>query len=147
VPQLGERSVRELNKRVFIIISAGILIGLFCIPALPFVLAAGLTAYSEFDEWRYQEPNEFSERKWKSSDKYRWNSIDLVIEEKLREKIKREEVIAILGAPDKSTPEGHVEYDAERPGFHLIDFSGGGLLIKFTPDGYLESSTNTTWVD
>jgi len=137
----------ELNKRVFISVSAVILLGLLCIPALPFVLAAGITAYGQFDEWRYQEPDEFSARKWKANEKYRWNSIDLVIEENLQENMKREEVIRLLGSPDKTTPEGHIEYEAKRPGFHFIDFSGGGLLIHFSSDGYLKSSTNTTWVD
>ncbi len=106
-----------------------------------------MTAYGEFDEWRHQEPEEFSERKWKSNKKYRWVSVDLLIEEQLNQKMKKEEVIALLGQPDETTLEGHFEYDADRPGWQIIDFSGGGLLLKFTPQGYLESSINTTWID
>ena len=111
------------------------------------MLAAGFTAYGEFDAWRYRAPDAFSEERWKSNKKYRWSSIDLVIEKKLEEKMKKEELVALLGKPDKILPEGQMLYEATRPGFHLIDFSGGGLLIELTPEGLLESSSNTTWVD
>jgi hypothetical protein len=103
--------------------------------------------YGKFDEWRYQAPSEFSERKWKSSEKYRWVSSDLLIEEVLNEQMKKEDILEILGTPNSKTEEGHWQYDAKLPGFHFIDFSGGGLLLKFDTDNHLNSAENTTWID
>lgn len=136
-----------MKNRKLIILAAAIVLGLLSIPALPIIAFTGLSVYGEFDEWRHQTPEKFSERKWNSSLKYRWISIDLLIEEHLRDGMSKEEVVGLLGEPNNTTPEGSFEYEARRPGFHFIDFSGGGLLVEFTPHGYLESATNTTWVD
>jgi len=136
-----------LKNRTLIFLAAGLILGILSIPALPIIVFTGLSVYGEFDEWRHQTPDEFSERKWKSNRKYRWVSIDLLINGSLNERMKKEEVIQLLGKPDDITPKGNFEYEAKRPGFHFIDFSGGGLFVEFTPGGYLESSTNTTWVD
>ena len=120
---------------------------LLCVPALPILWFFGMPLYGEFDEWRYQTPTEFSERKWKSNEKYRWVSVDLLIEDVLHEGMKKDDIIEALGNPDSKTAEGYWLYHAKRPGWNFIDFSGGGLVLKFKADNRLESAENTTWVD
>lgn len=136
-----------MKNRKRLITTGCLLMVLLSVLALSMILFFGMPIYGKFDEWRHQTPTEFSERKWKSSDKYRWVSVELLINELSQQKLNKEELVQRLGHPDSKTAEGHWEYEAKRPGWSFIDFSGGGLLLKFDSDNYLESATNSTWID
>ena len=49
--------------------------------------------------------------------------------------------------PDLELEDGAWQYDTRRPGWRLIDFSGGGLLVTFTDSDDVKGIVNNTWID
>lgn len=57
------------------------------------------------------------------------------------------EIEGILGKPDWTTKKKEWQYETKRPGWHFIDFSGGGLLMEFGPDRKTSRISKNLWVD
>lgn len=57
------------------------------------------------------------------------------------------EIEVILGKPDSITEKKEWQYETKRPGWHFIDFSGGGLLIEFGSDRKAYRISKNLWVD
>ena len=57
------------------------------------------------------------------------------------------EVSKLLGEPDKNIEGNKWQYDALRPGWRLITFEGGGLLVSFDKSGNISAIENNYWID
>jgi len=56
-------------------------------------------------------------------------------------------VEVLLGKPDWITGEGGWQYESRRPGWRVIDFNGGGLLIGFDAAHRIAEISKNTWED
>lgn len=133
-------------RRVFIFCSIFIL--LLLSPWLLSGLAIfSLNVYGKIDDWRYQPTTEFSDSRWKKPDlKYRYSVLEEVIAHQIKPGMTPTDVRALLGEPD-SFAGGGWQYEARRPGWHLIDWQGGGLLIAFSDQNMVVSAERNHWVD
>jgi len=131
------------------IIIAAIAIGLIGSPwILGVIWVAGASTYGKIDEWRYNRTTEFRDSTWKLPDKkYRYAVLDYVAEKVVLAGMKEEEVERLLGKPDHLTPQKGWQYETKRPGWHFIDFSGGGLLIEFDSQRSVARVSKNLWVD
>jgi len=129
------------SRRIFIFCSCFILL-LFS----PFLAVLGLNAYSRIDEWLYRQSSEFSPARWKKPDlKYRYSALQEVIDHQIRPGMSAIDVTTRLGEPD-SFADGGWQYEARRPGWHFIDWQGGGLVIRFTENKVVIAERNH-WTD
>ena len=96
-----------------------------------FVYIGGGIIYRKIDTWRYQPTKQFIESKWKRPNyKYRFAVLDYVVNKKLFEGMGKQELLDLLGPPDLELEDGAWQYDTRRPGWRLIDFSGGESGFK-----------------
>ncbi len=118
----------------------------------PWILAglwvAGGTVYGKIDQWRYGRTEEFRVADWKRPNlKYRYAVLDHVVDKVVSVGMKEEEVERLLGRPDFVIEKKEWQYETKRPGWHFIDFSGGGLLIEFDPQRSVSRVSKNLWVD
>lgn len=110
-------------------------------------LVAG-SVYGKIDLWRYQPTNNFRSADWKRPNlKYRHSVLDYTAANVVSIGMTEPEIEVILGKPDSITEKKEWQYETKRPGWHFIDFSGGGLLIEFSPDQKASRISKNLWVD
>lgn len=136
-----------MTKRVVIgaIIVVAILVS-------PWILAtawmAGNTAIGNLDKWRYRPTSEFRPADWKQPNlKYRYSVLDYVASQVVTNGMLRTNVMLVLGKPDHVTEKSAWQFETRRPGFYLIDFSGGGLLVEFDAQDRVVKVSKNLWVD
>jgi len=131
------------------IIIAVIVIGLIASPwILGAMWIAGCSIYGKIDELRYSPTAQFQATDWKSPDKkYRYSVLDYVPAKVIIAGMKEEAVEGLLGRPDSLTEKNEWQYETARPGWHFIDFSGGGLLIEFDSHHRVAKISKNLWVD
>jgi|SaaInlStandDraft_1057018.scaffolds.fasta_scaffold291578_1 hypothetical protein len=122
----------------------------YLIVFLPFGLPIVFIGYTylstEVDSYLYSDSSNFNSEKWKEGpSKYRYSVLSHIIAQVVRKNMSQKEVLKKLGKPD-STNNNSWQYETIRPGYRLIDFSGGGLQITFSQNKILEIKDNT-WVD
>jgi hypothetical protein len=109
---------------------------------------AGGSLFGKFDSWRYRPTQEFRSTDWKQPNyKYRYSVLDFVVGKIVTNGMSQTAVSDVLGKPDAITDKRAWQYEAKRPGFHLIDFSGGGLLVEFDDKDFVVRVFKNTWVD
>lgn len=137
----------KMKRRAIII--AAIIIGLI---ASPWILAiawiAGGSVYGRIDQWRYRPTTEFRAPDWKSpNQKYRYAVLDYVATQVVVPGMTADEVGRLLGPPDSRTAKNEWQYETKRPGWRVIDFSGGGLLIEFDARHRVTKVSKNFWLD
>ena len=91
-----------------------------------------LSTYGRIDKWRNQTTSEFSQARWKKPDlKYRYSVLQEVIRQQIKPGMTPTDVKSRLGEPDAYV-NGGWQYEARQPGWQLIDWEDGGLLISFS---------------
>jgi len=102
--------------------------------------------YGRLDESLYSTTDTFLSEKWNNNRKYRYSVLRHVIDNIATEGKTDEELLLILGKPDRKDKDGIWHYNCKRPGWRFIDFSGGGLSLQFEGN-VLTKSKDTTWID
>jgi hypothetical protein len=130
------------------IIIAAIVMAIFASPwILGAMWIAGCSIFGIIDEWRYSPTTHFQATDWKNPDKkYRYAVLDHVAAKVIVAGMKEEDVEELLGRPDSLTKNAW-QYETKRPGWHFIDFSGGGLLIEFDSSHRVVKISKNLWVD
>jgi hypothetical protein len=54
---------------------------------------------------------------------------------------------AILGEPGQVDVSNVWHYDAERPGWRFIDFTGGGVAVEFDENTVVHEVKDTRWIN
>lgn len=125
-----------------------VLVGLIVTPVGPLLRMTGDIGYSYLDNWRYSPTTDFRPRDWQRPNrKYRYAVLDHVIAKVVVPGMGAAQVRMELGAPDEIADDGAWSYEAQRPGWHFIDFSGGGLRIEFDGEGRVVRVVKTVWID
>ena len=107
-----------------------------------------MTIYGKIDEIVYKPTTQFDSQRWKAKNlKYRYSVLGTVSQIVITQGIPEDSVRQLLGSPDSIDGKGSWQYETKRPGWRLIDFSGGGLLIEFDNERIVRSATNNTWID
>jgi hypothetical protein len=119
---------------------------------LPWIIGAtwlvGGAIFGEIDTWRYRPTREFRTADWKQPDyKYRYAILDYAAGNIVTNGMSQAAVMDILGKPDIVTEKRAWQYEAKRPGFYIIDFSGGGLLVEFDERDCVSRVSKNFWVD
>ena len=108
----------------------------------------GATLWGRVDEYRYAPTAHFDAARWQRPDrKYRHAVLDAVAKNIVTQGMADSSVRRLLGKPDMTDTNGYWQYEARRPGWHFIDFSGGGFLIQFQTNGLVKDVQINTWVD
>lgn len=108
----------------------------------------GATIYGKIDVIRYAPTTEFTSGRWqKPNRKYRYAVLDTVATRIITNGMQERSVSEVLGKPDMIDTNGNWQYETRRPGWRLIDFSGGGLLIEFDSERHVNKASINTWVD
>lgn len=120
--------------------------------ASPWILAVlwlgGGTVYGQVEKWYFSPTDRFSAAEWQRPNmKYRYAVLDYVATKVVHSGMTMTEVERLLGTPDFVTDKGEWQYETKRPGWHFIDFSGGGLLIEFDADQLVVKVSQNLWVD
>ena len=116
--------------------------------AWPWIWIFGNIAYGKVDEWRYARTESFNPQRWRRPNlKYRYAVMTEVKENRIKPGMDQAAVRELLGPPDSVGADGGWQYDTRRPGWRLIDFSGGGILVRFTTDGKVSEAVDNRWVD
>ena len=119
---------------------------LFLVFGIPVIFVGYSYISTASDSYLYSKKSNFESNKWKEGpSKYRYSVLEYTISHILRKEMSKEEVLSLLGKPDKNK-NNTWQYNAIKPGYRLIDFSGGGIEIKFSNNKIIEI-TNNTWVD
>ena len=104
--------------------------------------------YGIIDEKVYKPTTQFDSQRWKAKNlKYRYSVLGTVSKVVISQGISEDSVRQLLGAPDSVDGKGSWQYETRRPGWRLIDFSGGGLLIEYDNKRMVRNATNNTWTD
>jgi hypothetical protein len=92
-------------------------------------------SYDQFDKWRYRPSTTFNAEKWNRPDrKYRFSVTDYVIQQVVKPGMTETQVIELLGTPNAITANEDYQYETQHPGLRSLNWTGGGILIKFDPD-------------
>jgi hypothetical protein len=106
------------------------------------------SVYGSFDEWRYAQTKDFDAARWKAADlKYRYSVLEEVVGSRIKKGMTESELVDLLGTPDVKRPDGSWQYETERPGSRLIDFSGGGVVVTFSSDRRVSAAEDNRWID
>jgi hypothetical protein len=129
-------------------IAVGILVAL----TAPWWLMAGYigarSVYGRIDEYRYRPTSQFEATRWKSHDmKYRYSVLETVAKRIVSPGMTDRAVALVLGQPDQIDKSGDWQYETIRPGWRLIDFSGGGILVQFDEKRTVRGAQVNTWID
>jgi len=104
--------------------------------------------YGKIDTIIYAPQKSFNAHKWKSGhEKYRHSVLNHVVTQVITQGMSEEEVLSLLGKADYVSKEGDWQYETEFPGWRLIDWTGGGLLVHFDENRSVTRAENNTWVD
>ena len=131
---------------------AKIAIVIFIALTSPWWLTAGCLGvsmiYGEIDEYIYSPTADFDSERWKEGvSKYRYSVLEAVAEGIIEKGISKDNVFGLLGRPDHIDNEGNWQYESIQPGWRLIDFSGGGVLVEYDNDGKVSRSSVSIWID
>ena len=106
------------------------------------------TLWGKIDEARYAPTTHFDAARWqKPNRKYRYAVLDTVAKTVIAQGMTEVRVGQLLGKPDMTDTNQNWQYESRRPGFRLIDFSGGGLLLHFDTNGMVKNVRINTWID
>ena len=106
------------------------------------------TLIGHIDRVRYAPTTNFESARWQKPErKYRYAVLDTVVKTVVTQGITKAAVIESLGKPDRIDTNNNWQYEAQRPGFRLIDFSGGGVQVHFGTNDVVQSVQNNTWID
>jgi hypothetical protein len=132
----------------------GIKIGLVALAGITspwwlFALYLGWGALvGRIDKVRYAPTTVFEAARWQKPDrKYRYAVLDFVAKSIVTQGMAKVTVRELLGKPDMTDTNGNWQYEAQRPGFRLIDFSGGGIQVLFDTNDLVQGTRDNTWVD
>ena len=119
--------------------------------AIPWLLTiayiGSASVYGLVDEMIHKDKVTFSSPEWKEGNKKtRFAYVDALLASKLIEDKSPEEVRELLGEPD-TIEETAWSYETKRPGWRLIDFSGGGVAVHFDAQGRVKEVKDTRWID
>jgi hypothetical protein len=112
------------------------------------IYMGGATVYGRVDKIRYAPTAEFTSSRWQKPDrKYRYAVLDTVATRIITNGMQGTAVVELLGKPDLVDTNSNWQYETKRPGWHFIDFSGGGLLVEFDSNRLVQKATVNTWID
>ena len=112
------------------------------------IYMGGATVYGKVDKIRYAPTAEFTSSRWQKPDrKYRYAVLDTVATRIITNGMQDTAVVELLGKPDLVDTNSNWQYETKRPGWHFIDFSGGGLLVEFDSNRLVQKATVNTWID
>lgn len=146
LPSIARWAAAGRHRPLFLTGSA--ILSLIAAPyaAMLFWLGGGLLL-GKLDEWRYRPTSDFHSSRWRTNRKYRFAVLDHTATKVISPGQTADEVIALLGEPDTKPNDQEWQYETQRPGFRFIDFSGGGLVIRFTLEGRVDRASTNPWVD
>lgn len=112
------------------------------------LMIAGLLAYGPLDEWRYRPAQTFDSKSWNKPDlKYRFSVLGVLIREVIKPGMSEQQITGLLGAPNAVTADNDWQYETQQPGWKFINWTGGGLLIKFDPERHVIEAVDNTLMD
>lgn len=108
----------------------------------------GASLWGRIDEAHYRPTTNFDAARWQKPErKYRYAVLDSVAKAVVTQGMAETNVRALLGKPDMIDTNANWQYEARRPGWRLIDFSGGGLLVHFGTNRTVQKVEINTWID
>ena len=112
------------------------------------IFIGGSALRGRIDEGIYQPTTKFDSAKWQEPNrKYRYAVLDTVAKKIITTSMTKTEVERLLGQPDSIGTNNVWQYETKRPGWRLIDFSGGGVAVCFTTNQLVEKTEINTWID
>jgi hypothetical protein len=125
------------TKRVLTFVGTGLL----------FLLLAA-AGFDQFDKWHYRPKASFDASKWNRPNlKYRYSVTNFVIHEIIKPGMTESQVVDLLGTPNAVTGDEDWQYETQQPGLRSLNWTGGGLLVKFDPDRKVVEVINNTIED
>lgn len=108
----------------------------------------GSSVYGKIEEKIYAPSHDFNSERWKSGHKkYRHSVLNHVATEVIKPNMSELEVANLLGNPDSVTKDKNWQYDTDIPGWRLIDWTGGGLIIHFDEGRQVKRAEINSWID
>jgi len=108
----------------------------------------GATLWGRVDDARYAPTTHFDATRWQKPDrKYRYAVLDAAAKNVLTQGMTEVRVKQLLGKPDMTDTNQNWQYEARRPGWRLIDFSDGGILVHFDINRVVKDVQINTWID
>ncbi len=108
----------------------------------------GASLWGRVDEAHYRPMTKFDAARWQKPErKYRYAVLACVAKNVVTQGMAEANVKALLGKPDMTDTNANWQYEARRPGWRPIDFSGGGILVHFDTNGTVQKVEINTWID
>ncbi|MEM9158860.1 MAG: hypothetical protein AAGB46_07390, partial [Verrucomicrobiota bacterium] len=103
---------------------------------------------SAFDGMIYENQDSFLSEEWKEGNKKtRYSFVDALLASNPVKNKSKDQVREILGDPDQIEDGTIWHYETKRPGWRFIDFSGGGISVKFNENNQVKGLSDTRWID